>query len=116
MIEDKATVNPSEGWFESPSVLSGERAGSLLSSDSEAGPVEVIHGLHPGDDYLRITRRRDFRRVASGYLVPRGNVGQRKQGIGAAVAKAWRLLVGRRLATSEEPHERVSVFTGLSVF
>jgi amino acid transporter len=115
MIEDKASVNLSDG-LESPSLLSGERAGSLLSSDSEAGQVEIIHGLHPGDDYLRITRRRDFRRAASGYLVPRGNVGQRKQGIGAAVAKAWRLLVGRRLATSEEPHERVSVFTGLSVF
>ena len=87
-----------------------------LAPDGEAGQVSVISGLHPGDSYLRIKRRRDFRRVGSGYLVPRGNPDARKRGLRAALGKPWRLLVGRRLATAEEPHERVSVFTGLSVF
>lgn len=87
-----------------------------LKPNGEAGQVELIRGLHPGDQYLRIKRRRDFRRMASGYLVPRDTGDGEGVGAFSGLTRVWRTLVGRRLATAEESRERVGVFTGLSVF
>ena len=36
--------------------------------------------------------------------------------LGRALQRLSRVLIGRPLATSEEPHERLNVFTGLAVF
>jgi amino acid transporter len=43
-------------------------------------------------------------------------VGQPRRGLGRVFERLKRVLVGRPLATLEEPHERVNIFTGLAVF
>jgi amino acid transporter len=78
--------------------------------------IEIVQGEHPGDRYARIKRRRDFQRVKAGHLRLGTGVGASKGPIGRAYSQFKRVIVGRPLASHEEPHERVSVFTGLSVF
>ncbi len=92
-----------------PRLESGTRHGELRQ-------VEVVQGGHPGDRYARIRRWRDFQRVKAGHLRLGSGVGQSKGPIGRTYAQVKRLLVGRPLASHEEPHERVNVFTGLAVF
>jgi amino acid transporter len=90
--------------------------GSGATTDSDLADLEVVRGLRPGDRYVRVRHHRDFRRAQPGHLVPREDVGQSQHGLGRGLASLKRLLLGRRLATWEEPHERVSTFTGLAVF
>ncbi len=54
--------------------------------------------------------------MKAGHLRLGSGVGQSKGPIGRTYAQVKRLLVGRPLASHEEPHERVNVFTGLAVF
>ena len=78
--------------------------------------VQIVQGEHPGDRYARIRRWRDFERVKAGHLRLGSGVGTPKSPVGRAYTQLKRVLVGRPLATDEESHERVSVFTGLPVF
>lgn len=79
---------------------------------------ETVHGRLPGDQYVRVGRRRrgeppdeaDYH-VLAGEVFP----AQRSR-LGTAFTGVKRLLVGRPLATTEEPNERVGIFTGLAVF
>jgi hypothetical protein len=77
---------------------------------------ETVKGSMPADRYVRIATHRGFKRVRHGYLVPRPGTGEPSDGIGRAIMGVKRLLVGRPLATAEEPHERLNIFTGLAVF
>ncbi len=85
-------------------------------SDSELYRVETLRGARPGDRYLRVSPHPDFRRAGAGHLIPRAGIVEPRGGVGGVVTRLKRLLLGRPLATAEEPHERVSVFTGLAVF
>src|SRR6266516_837364 len=77
---------------------------------------ETVRGSRPGDRYVRIATHKGFKRVRHGYLVPRPGTGEPTGAAGRALQRLSRLLFGRPLATAEEPHERVNVFTGLAVF
>src|SRR6266516_5696220 len=77
---------------------------------------ETVRGSLPGDRYVRIATHKGFKRVRHGYLVPRPGTGEPTGAAGRALQRLSRLLFGRPLATAEEPHERVNVFTGLAVF
>src|SRR5918911_646339 len=88
------------------------RAGAI---DSDLTDVEVVRGLRPADQHVRIRHHRDFRRTGPGHLVPREGLGQPQRGLGRVFEGLKRALVGRPLATWEEPRERVNIFTGLAV-
>src|SRR5262249_33254065 len=77
---------------------------------------ETVRGTRPGDRYVRIATHKGFRKVGHGHLMPRPGTGAPTTPVGRALHRLNRLLFGRPLATAEEPHERVSVFTGLAVF
>lgn len=77
--------------------------------------VERVRGGSPGNQYLRITRHPDFRRVRSGYLVPREGVGEPETGVGKAYRGVKRFLFGRPLASAEEATERVNRPVGLAL-
>src|SRR4030095_11795502 len=51
-----------------------------------------------------------------GHLVPRAGTGAPTSPLGRVLQRLSRVLIGRPLATSEEPHERLNIFTGLAVF
>ncbi|MFN8525742.1 MAG: APC family permease [Chloroflexota bacterium] len=95
------------------SARANERSGRPVAAEAWA---EVMQGHFPGDQYLRYKRRRDFRRVSSGYLITRDDASRPRAGIVRALDGVKRSIVGRPLRTAEEPNERVSVFTGLAVF
>jgi amino acid transporter len=78
--------------------------------------VETVRGSHPGDRYLRTKRQPYFRRTRFGHLLLRDGADKPRQPIGRAYGWLKRLVIGRPLATAEEPHERVNVFTGVAVF
>src|SRR5207249_8664425 len=69
-----------------------------------------------GDRFVRVATHKGFTRVSRGHLVPRKGTGEPTSTLGRALQRFNRVLIGRPLATSEEPHERVNVFTGLAVF
>jgi hypothetical protein len=75
-----------------------------------------VRGGSPGNQYLRITRHPDFRRVRSGYLVPREGVGEPETRVGKVYRGVKRFLFGRPLASAEEASERVSRPIGLALF
>src|SRR6266516_3145202 len=77
---------------------------------------ETVRGSRPGDRYVRIATHKGFRKIGHGYLVPRPGTGEPTTPVGRALHLLSRLLFGRPLATAEEPHERVNIFTGLAVF
>src|SRR5262249_53733525 len=93
-----------------------QRRPEPTSRSSELRQGEGVQGGRPGDRYARIRRWRDFQRVKAGHLRLGSGVGQSKGPVGRAYAQTKRVLLGRPLATHEEPHERVNVFTGLAVF
>ncbi|HEY3078323.1 MAG TPA: APC family permease [Chloroflexota bacterium] len=86
------------------------------AADHDLTRVERAKGTRPGDEFVRVSPDRDFRRVRRGHLVPREGVGDAKGGVGGALTAAKRFLVGRPIRSEDEPHERVNVFTGLAVF
>ncbi len=75
-----------------------------------------MRGTKPGDRFVRIATHKGFTRLRRGYLVPRPGTGEPTSPLGRGIQRVKRLLLGRPFATAEEPHERVSVFTGLAVF
>jgi len=89
---------------------------TVRDTHSNLRQVNLVRGHHPGDQYARIKRWRDFQRVKAGHLRLSSGVGQSKSPLGRAYSQMKRLIVGRPLASHEEPNERVNVFTGLAVF
>src|SRR5205085_9683261 len=98
---------------DSPDGLARTRPAASIDRDLQH--VESLHGRHPGDRYLRLSRHRDFQRVRAGYLVPREQMdGKRRQR--HLLGGLKRLLLGRPLATAAESEERVNRVVGLAIF
>ncbi|MBI4492953.1 MAG: APC family permease [Chloroflexi bacterium] len=79
---------------------------------------QVVRGKLPGTRYVRIVRpfAREFRRQAPGHLVATERVLAPRGRLGQAVELLRRLLIGPRIPTERELHERVGVGKGLAVF
>jgi amino acid transporter len=79
--------------------------------------VQRKRGLRPGDHYVSVAEPFSdrFRRAAPGHLIASERVLQRG-GIGRLVDGLRRALIGRRIATERELHERIGPVKGLAVF
>ena len=75
-------------------------------------------GRRPGDRYVRVEEpfAESFRRQAPGHLVVTEQVLRRPGPIGSALDVLRRVVVGRRVATEREIHERIGPIKGLAVF
>ena len=80
--------------------------------------AEVVRGRLPGDLYVRLGRLHPERLPLEGdyQLLADEPLPAPPGGLRQAAARIKRVLIGRPLATADEPHERVNVFTGLAVF
>jgi amino acid transporter len=92
------------------------RSGAVTVSHPDLEWRETIQGSKPGDRFVRVATHKGFTRVGRGHLVPRKGTGEPTSTFGRAVQRLNRVLIGRPLATAEEPHERLNIFTGLAVF
>ncbi|HEY3058262.1 MAG TPA: APC family permease [Chloroflexota bacterium] len=92
------------------------RSGAVTVSHPDLEWRETVKGSKPGDRFVRIATHRGFTRVGRGHLVPRAGTGAPTSPLGRALQRVSRVLIGRPLASSEEPHERLNIFTGLAVF
>ena len=92
------------------------RSGALNVSHPDLEWRETVQGAKPGDRFVRIATHKGFTRVGRGHLVPRAGTGAPTSALGRALQRLSRVLIGRPLATAEEPHERLNIFTGLAVF
>src|SRR5207253_9978356 len=92
------------------------KSGAVTVSHPDLEWRETIQGSKPGDRFVRVATHKGFTRVRRGHLVPRPGTGAPTTLFGRTLARLSRLLFGRPLATTEEPHERLNVFKGLPVF
>ena len=92
------------------------KSGAVTVSHPDLEWRETVQGSKPGDRFVRVATHKGFTRVGRGHLVPRKGTGEPTSTLGRALQRLNRVLIGRPLATSEEPHERLNVFTGLAVF
>ncbi|MDP2728217.1 MAG: APC family permease [Dehalococcoidia bacterium] len=78
----------------------------------------LLSGRKPGGHYVRIVRpfARDFRRRAPGHLVATERVLAPKGPIGQTLEVVRRTLIGVRISTEREIHERLGVVKGLAIF
>jgi amino acid transporter len=98
--------------------MRGETPEGDPSPSRDLRQVRSLRGRRPGDRYVRVVEpfAESFRRQAPGHLVasehvlePRGSFGQVRDAL-------RRILVGRRIATEREIHERIGPVKGLAVF
>ena len=75
---------------------------------------EHFRGSRPGNRRVRIVRPADFRRTAAGFVATERAL-ERHGGVGGAWARVKGVLIGRRLASEEEEHERLSKKVGLAI-
>ena len=104
----------------------GKQGAADSTTPSKAPPAtfaiydrpETMYGRLPGDRYLRIGGRLPGRLPAEGdFHVLAGEVPPLPTGgLRQAASQIKRVLIGRPIATADEPHERVNVVTGLAVF
>jgi amino acid transporter len=92
------------------------RSGAVTVAHPDLEWRETVQGSKPGDRFVRVATHKGFTRVGRGHLVPRKGTGDPTTPLGRTLQVLSRVLIGRPLATSEEPHERLNVFTGLAVF
>ena len=78
----------------------------------------LVRGERPGNRYVRIVRpyAREFERKSAGHLVATEQVLAPKTPFGQVVEGVRRTLLGSRIRTAHELHERVGVIKGLAVF
>jgi amino acid transporter len=78
----------------------------------------VVRGERPGNRYVRIVRpfAGEFQRKSAGHLVATEQVLAPKTPVGRIVELARRTLLGTRIRSAHEAHERVGVIKGLAVF
>ena len=89
-----------------------------FTSDGDLRQVRTIRGRRPGDRYVRVVEpfAESFRRQAPGHLIASERVLAARGGLGRAVEMLRRVVVGRRIATERELHERIGPVKGLAVF
>jgi amino acid transporter len=80
--------------------------------------VRALRGTRPGDRYVRVVEpfAESFRRQAPGHLVASERVLQPKGTLGRGADVLRRVLVGPRIASEREIHERIGSIKGLAVF
>lgn len=80
--------------------------------------AQTVRGRLPGNRYVRPDRRLPGQLPSVGdyHVLPGAAPPAPKGGFRGAIVQTKRVLLGRPIASSDEPHERVSVFTGLAVF
>ena len=93
-----------------------ERAGAVTVSHPDLEWRETVQGSKPGDRFVRVATHKGFTRVRRGHIVPRAGTGAPTTRFGRGLQLLSRLLIGRPLASSDEPHERLNIFKGLAVF
>jgi amino acid transporter len=76
---------------------------------------EVVRGSKPGSQYVRVTRHPAFESLGE-HLIAREEVLQPTTTAGKVLDTVRRVVIGRRIPTAHELHERVNVFKGLAVF
>ena len=80
--------------------------------------LQEVQGKRSGDRYVRIVQpfAEEFRREAPGHLVASEQVLRPTGAFGVAVDGLRRVLIGRRIASAREMHERIGPIKGLAVF
>ena len=78
----------------------------------------LLSGRKPGSPYVRIVRpfSREFSRQAPGYLVATERVLAPRGATGRALELLRLILIGVRIRSAQEIHERLGVFKGLAIF
>ncbi|MDP2936566.1 MAG: APC family permease [Dehalococcoidia bacterium] len=78
----------------------------------------LLSGHKPGSHYVRIVRpfSREFSRQAPGHLVATERVLAPRGATGRALELLRRILIGVRIRSAQEIHERLGVFRGLAIF
>lgn len=78
----------------------------------------LLSGRKPGSTYVRIVRpfSREFSRQAPGHLVATERVLAPRGATGRALELLRRILIGVRIRSAQEIHERLGVFRGLAIF
>src|SRR5438477_2236953 len=92
------------------------RSGAVTVSHPDLEWRETVKGSKPGDRFVRVATHKGFTRVRRGHLVPRAGTGAPTTHLGRALQRLSRVLIGRPIASAEEPHERLNIFKGLAVF
>ena len=77
---------------------------------------EIIRGSKPGSHYVRVTRNPSFQTTTGENLVAREEVLRPTTPLGKALDVCRRVLIGPRIPSVQEIHERVNVLKGLAVF
>ncbi len=101
---------------EKPPPERSERSGVVSVSHPDLEWRETIQGRRPGDRFVRVATHKGFSRVRRGYLVPRPGTGEASAGVGGAVQRLKRLVVGSPIPTAREAHERLNKLRALAVF
>lgn len=77
-----------------------------------------VRGLKPGSRYVQIVRpySKEFKEASSGHLVATERVLRPIGGLARLIDGLRQLLVGNRIASELEAHERVGILKGLAIF
>jgi amino acid transporter len=80
--------------------------------------LQEVRGRRSGDRYVKIIQpfSDEFRREAPGHLVASEQVLRPSGAIGSILDVLRRVLIGRRIASAREIHERIGPIKGLAVF
>lgn len=89
---------------------------SGVSPHSDLQWRESIKGTMPGDRFIKIGTHQGFRRIRSGYMVPNEGTGDSQSGLGLALQRAKRVLIGTPISTARESHERLTKVKALAVY
>ncbi len=92
--------------------------GRTVKPSPDLEEKRVVSGRLPGGHYVRIVRpfAREFKRQSPGHLVATERVLEPKGPIGGALDLLRRVLIGVRIRTEHEIHERLGIFKGLAIF
>jgi amino acid transporter len=96
----------------------GGGGGGRTSTSYDLVQRELIGGSRPGARYVRIEQpfATEFRRRAPGHLVATEEALAPRGRVGTVFGAARRVMIGSRIATDQEIHERIGRLKGLAVF
>ncbi len=106
MSEDPDSHTPSGG-------TGGARGGAGRTPEIDAR--EVRRGRHPGDRYVRVIHDPKFQRVGPGVLSATPQAGEPTTGMGRAINRLKRVVVGPPISTAQQHHERLTKLKALAV-
>ncbi|MGO8947832.1 MAG: APC family permease [Ktedonobacterales bacterium] len=126
--EEEASANEPGSVRSDPSTASdatqpvyhADAADSPSGNSRQSGVLErraILHGEKLGSHYVRkqFTHMEEFRRRADGVLEATERTLAPKSGVGRGVERVRRFLLGQRLATEQQEHERLTKVKALAV-